>query len=168
MLPKGFEEIPDRPGAVGVRAGGPIMWLLGGLGVVLVLGGIPLFFVKAKESARMDSLWPIGLGSVVLGLFCLGMLYVVTRRPKYVFDEVGVHSSAVFGRNSVHWEHVEKVAPVRGGVWVTAPGGIHNKSGKLTRKKTLQINTQGLRCSGRDFVAHLNARVLSGGKPPPS
>lgn len=160
MLPKGFQEMPDQPGAVAVRAGGLILWLLGGLGLLGVLGGLPLFFVTAKESAQTDTLWPVGAVFVAAGLLCLLVLYAVTRGPKYVLDDVGLHSRAIFGCNSLHWEHVEKVQPVRGAVWVTAPGGIYSRAGKLTRKKTLRINTQGLACSPRDFVGEINRRVL--------
>lgn len=167
-LPRGFEELAGRPGAVGVRVGGPIRWLLLGLGVLGILGGVPLFFVQAKESAQTETLWPVGAIFAALGIFCLVIYFLTTRTPKVVFDDTGVHSRALIGRASVHWSKIERVQPVRGGVWVTAPGGIYTASGKLTRKKTVRFNAQGLRSGAGPFVSYLHARLKNGGREPGS
>lgn len=163
-LPQGFEELPDQPGAVGVRAGGPIIWLLLLLGGAGLVGGVVMCFVPAKESATTDTLWPVGAVFGALGVICLVTWFAVTRGPKFVLDDVGVHSRAVFGRYSVHWDHLEKVQPVRGAVFLTAPGGIYTGKGKLTRKKSLRFNLGGLKSGASGFLRYLTDRARNGGK----
>ena len=128
------------------------------LGAAGVLGGIPFFFVKAKESARTETLWPVGLVFVLLGVFCLAIHWLVSRGFKMVIDDEGLHSRALIGRFSVEWDKIERIQPARGALFITAPGGIRSAKGKVTRKKVIRYNTQGLKCGSLAFADYVIER----------
>lgn len=166
MLPQGMEELPGRPGAVGVKPSPVLTWLLVVLAVVCLGGGIALCFTPAKESAETDTLWPVGLVFIVLGAICVIVWLLTARGHKFILDDTGLHSRAVFGRYSVRWDAVEKLQPVRGGVWITAPGGILKESGDATNKKTLLFNTRGLATQPSAFIDYIATRARNGGRAP--
>lgn len=162
-LPKGLVSLPGDRHAVGAKVGIAliiVMWL----GAVFLIGlGIVTLVVEPAGPPRENGdvpLWaPLSLAA--LGLLVGYWAWSVGRKPKFVIDDDGFHSQAIFGKAFIDWQATDKIhlsVPRGNALWFDAPGGIRTGS-KISKKKRIQVPISGLRVNNRALHAYVLERA---------
>lgn len=164
QVPRGLEALPGDGNSVGARVAPPllvVMWL----GAILLIGLGILILAMSPGAAQAGSAVPLW---APLLLMAFGVLVAVLallsgRGHKFVIDDDGVHSNAVFGKANVRWDAIQQITlapPYGNAIWFTAPGGIVRR-GKVTRLKRISFWVRGLRVRSRELYAYIVERSKS-------
>lgn len=157
QLPRGMEELPGDGNRVGTRVAVPllvVMWL----GAILLLG-LGILILPLSPGSEVPLWAPLIL--IVFGLLVAVLALLAARGHKFVIDDEGVHSNAVFGKAHVRWDAMQQITlapPYGNAIWFVAPGGIVRR-GKVTRLKRIAFIIRGLRVRARDFHAYIVERA---------
>ena len=164
-IPHGLEVLPGAGDRVGARVALPLLVMVW-LGAILLFGLGTLFLVVEPAGPEREGgeipLWaPLVL--MAFGILVGVLAWLSGRGHKFVIDDDGVHSHAVFGRAEVRWEAMRDISlsvPRGNAIWFTAPGGILRR-GKVTKLKRIPFQVAGLRVSSRDLHAYILGRARS-------
>jgi hypothetical protein len=164
-VPQGLEALPGDGDRVGARVALPllvVMWL----GAILLLGlGILFLVVKPAGPERPGGEVPLWAPLILLalGVVVAVLAWLAGRGHKFVIDDEGVHSQAVFGKAEVRWDAMQDISlsvPRGNAIWFTAPGGILRR-GKVTKLKRIPYRVAGLRVRSRDLHVYILERARS-------
>lgn len=163
IVPKGLEVLPGDGNGVGAKVAVPFLVVIW-LGAALLLGlGILFLVVDLTGPVREGSDMPIWAPLILMafGVVVAALAWLSGRSHKFVIDDDGVHSRAVFGRAVVRWDAMQDVAlsqPRGNAIWFTAPGGILRR-GKVTKTKRIPFQVAGLRVRSRDLHTYILERA---------
>lgn len=159
-VPQGLVSLPGPGNAVGahLHIGMKVMmWL----SMVLVLG-LGVVFLIAGPGTGEDKIpaW-VPWMFIALGLYVGYLAWRTGTRPKYVIDDEGIRSDAVFGKALVRWDAIQGISlsqPRGNAIWFTAPGGIL-RGGKVLKKKSIPIMAAGLTIRPAALFDYIVARA---------